>query len=105
MACLKQARLVETQGGSSLWNEATFLAQSRRFKGGTIIILLAKMATVVTHHGILYSGRAQYVVLNISPTLQLGILNVYGFSHTGARAMMWAHLAQTQLPEAQWILA
>ena len=63
------------------------------------------MATLVTHHGILYPGRAQYVVLNISSALQLGIINVYGFSHPGPRAMMWAHLARVQLPEAQWILA
>ena len=45
------------------------------------------------------------MVLNISPALQLGIINIYGFSHTGPRAMMWSHLAKTQLPEAQWVLA
>lgn len=68
-------------------------------------MLSARVATQVTHHGILYPGRVQYVVLNLSPHLQLGIINVYGYNHTGARAMLWAHLAQTQLPEAQWILA
>ena len=103
--CLKQAKCIETRGGTSMWNEAQFSAQTGRFKGGTGIVLTAKMAKVVTHHGILYPGRAQYVVLNISPTLQLGIINIYGFSHTRSRAMMWAHLAQTQLPEAQWVLA
>ena len=30
---------------------------------------------------------------------------MYGFSHTGSRAMLWAHLAQIPLPDAQWILA
>jgi exonuclease III len=34
-ACLKQARFVETRGGTSLWNEASFSAQTCRFKGGT----------------------------------------------------------------------
>ena len=63
------------------------------------------MASLVTHHGILYPGRAQYVVLNINTHLQLGIINVYGFSHTGARAMMWQHLAQVPLPTATWVLA
>ena len=63
------------------------------------------MATRVTHHGILYPGRAQYIVININPQLQLGILNVYGLSHTGPRAMMWSHLAQVPLPEAKWVLA
>ena len=103
-ACLKQAKLVETRGGTSLWNEAYFSAQTGRFRGGTGIILSAKMTKLVTHHGILYPGRAQFVILNISPTLQLGIINIYGFSHTGPRAMMWAHLAQAQLPDAQWVL-
>ena len=104
-ACLKQARFLETKGGLSFWNEASFSAQTGRFKGGTGIVLSVKMATKVTHHGILYPGRAQYVVLNISPNLQLGIINVYGFSETGPRAMLWNHLAQTQLPDAQWVLA
>lgn len=70
-----------------------------------ILVLFAKMATRVTHHGILYPGRAQYVVLNINPRMQLGILNVYGFSNTGPRASMWNHLAHTPLPEANWVLA
>jgi exonuclease III len=104
-ACLKQASIIETKGGTSLWNEALFSAQTGRFRGGTGIILSAKMKPLVTHHGILYPGRAQYVVINISPNLQLGIINIYGFSHTGPRAMLWAHLAQKQLPEAQWVLA
>lgn len=57
------------------------------------------------HHGVLYPGRAQYVVLQLSPHLKLGILIVYGFSETGPRAMLWNHLAQVELPEADWILA
>ena len=34
-ACLRQARYIEFRGGTSLWNEGSFLAQSGRFKGGT----------------------------------------------------------------------
>lgn len=62
------------------------------------------MTSLVDSHGVLYPGRAQYVTLQLSPQLKVGILNVYGFSHTGARAMLWNHLAQTDLPEAEWIL-
>lgn len=32
-------------------------------------------------------------------------MNMYGFSNTGPRAMMWQHLSQVDLPEAKWILA
>ena len=104
-ACLKQARFIESKGGTSFWNEASFSAQSGRFKGGTGIVLSAKLATKVKSHGILYPGRAQYIVLDISPNLQLGVINVYGFSETGPRAMLWSHLAQTPLPDAHWVLA
>lgn len=64
-----------------------------------------RIAAAVTHHSILYPGRAQYVVIKLSSRLHIGIVNVYGFSHTGPRAMLWQHLANTPLPEAQWILA
>ena len=74
--CLKQARFIEFQGGSSLWNEGAFSAQTGKFKGGTGIVLASNMASIVTHHGILYPGRAQFVVLNINTRLQLGVVNV-----------------------------
>lgn len=104
-ACLKQARYIEFRGGTSLWNEGSFSAQTGRFKGGTGIILSERLASSVTHHGILYPGRAQYVVFQLIPRLHIGIINVYSFSHTGPRAMLWNHLAHIDLPEAQWILA
>lgn len=104
-ACLAQAQFVEFKGGSSLWNEASFSAITGKFTGGTGIILSERIAMAVTRHGILFPGRAQYVVINLSPRLQLGIINIYGFIDTGPRAMLWNHLAQTPLPEAVWVLA
>jgi hypothetical protein len=53
----------------------------------------------------LYPRKTQYVTLELSTALHIGILNVYGFSDTGPRAMLWNHLAQVALPEAHWILA
>lgn len=104
-AYLKQARLIEFKGGSSLWNEATFSARTARFTGGTCIIVSERVSTMVIQHGVLYPGRAQYVFLQLSTHLIIGILNVYGFSLTGPRAMLWNHLAHVELPEANWILA
>jgi exonuclease III len=104
-ACLRQARYIEFRGGTNLWNEGSFSAQSGRIKGGTCIVLSERMAASITHHGILYPGRAQYVVIRLSARLHIGIINVYAFSHTGPRAMLWNHLANATLPEAQWILA
>lgn len=104
-ACLRQARYIEFRGGTSLWNEGSFSAQSGRIKGGTGIVLSERMSAAVTHHGILFPGRAQYVVVKLSPLLHVGIINIYAFSHTGPRAMLWQHLANAALPEAQWLLA
>ena len=104
-ASLKQARFIEFRGGSSLWNEASFSALTGKFAGGTGIVLSERASLAITHHGILFPGRAQYVVINLSPRLQLGIINVYGFSDTGPRAMLWNHLAQAPLPDAEWVLA
>ena len=104
-ASLKQARFIETRGGSSLWNAASFSAQSGRYTGGTSIVLSERLVESITHHGVLFPGRAQYVVLNLSARLQLGIINVYGFNDTGPRAMLWNHLAQVPLPVADWVLA
>ena len=104
-ACLKQARSIEFRKGTSLWNEGFFSARTTRFQGGTGIILAEHIASAVTSHGVLYPGRAQYVTIKLSRNLVLGIINVYGFNQTGPRAMLWNHLAQTELPEAHWILA
>jgi exonuclease III len=105
LACLNQARFLELKGGSSLWNEATFSAQSARYKGGTGMVLSERLATTITNHGVLYPGRAQYATFQLSPLLHLGIINVYGYNNTGPRAVLWNHLAQVELPEAKWILA
>lgn len=106
VACLKQARFIEFRGGSSLWNEATFSAQTTRSMGGggTCIILSKRMGTTMMQHGVMYPGRAQYIILQLSPHFILGILNVYSFSHTGPRAMLWNHLVQAEFPNADWIL-
>ena len=103
-ACLKQARFIEPKGGISFWNEGNFSAQTCRFTGGTSIVIGEHLIQSVTNHGVLYPGRAQYITVQLSQQLHIGILNVYGFSETGPRAMLWNHLAQAKLPDAQWIL-
>lgn len=68
-------------------------------------MLAERMVEHITRHGVLYPGRAQFVTIQLSANLHLGILNVYGFSDTGPRAMLWNHIANTDLSEASWILA
>lgn len=103
--CLKQAHFIEFRNGTSFWNEGSFSARTTRFKGGTGIVLAERLIDSVTGHGVLYPGRAQFVTLQLSSGLHLGIINVYGFSDTGPRAMLWNHLANATVPDACWILA
>ena len=104
-ACLRQANKVEFRRGTNFWNEGSFSARTTRFKGGIGIVLTEQMANIMTGHGVLYPGGAQYITLKLSESLIVGIINVYGFNLTGPRAMLWNHLAQVDLPEAHWILA
>ena len=104
-ACLRQANKVEFRRCTNFWNEGSFSARTTRFKGGTCIVLTEQMANIMTGHGVLYPGRAQYITLKLNESLTVGIINVYGFNLTGPRAMLWNHLAQVDLPEAHWILA
>ena len=88
-----------------LTNLQSFSARTTRYKGGTCIILSEQMANSIMGHGVLYPGRAQYITIRLSQNLVIGVINVYGFNLTGPRAMLWNHLAQVELPEANWILA
>lgn len=105
LACLKQARSVEFRKGTSLWNESSFSARTTKYKGGTSIIIAEHLTSSITDHGVLYPGRAQYITIKLSQDLTIGIINVYGFNLTGPRAMLWNHLARTDLPDAHWIIA
>lgn len=104
-ASLKQARFIEFRKGTSFWNEGSFSARTTKYKGGTGIIISERLTDCITNHGVLYPGRAQYITIQLSPTLLIGIINAYGFSEPGPRAMLWNHLANTELPDAHWILA
>ena len=103
VACLKQTRTIEFRKGVNLWNEA--LCKNNQVQRGTCIIISEQLTNSIMSHGVLYLGRTQFITLKLSPNLVIGILNVYGFSLTGPRAMLWNHLAQAELPEAHWILA
>lgn len=68
------------------------------------MVMSERLAATVIHHGVLYPGRAQYATFQISTNMHIGILNIYRFSDLGPRAILWNHLAQVELPDAQWIL-
>lgn len=49
-------------------------------------------------------GRAQYVTLQWTPQIKIGIINVYAFNYTGSRARLWNKIKTFPLPQANWLL-
>lgn len=84
-ACLKQAKFIETRKGISFWNEGSFSARTTKIKGGTGIIISERLVDNIKDHGVLYPGRAQFVTLQLSTDLLIGIINIYGFSEPGPK--------------------
>jgi hypothetical protein len=59
--------------------------------GGTVIIVLAKLAPLIEEHGVLILGQVQYVIVRLSTTMKIRIMNVYAPNFTTAR--LWQTLA------------
>lgn len=100
----RHTKQIEFARGVSLWNEATYCAQKDSFKGGTGILLSEKIASLICEHGVIMKGRVQYVTLQWTSLLKIGIINVYAFNYTGSRSRLWTKIRHYPQPEAHWIL-
>lgn len=100
----KYTKQVEFPRGLALWNEASYCAATDSFKGGTSFLLSARIANLICEHGVIVRGRAQYVTIQVSPHVKVGIINVYAFNYTGSRKRLWNKISQYPLPAANWIL-
>nr|PNR49067.1 hypothetical protein PHYPA_010963 [Physcomitrium patens] len=100
----RHTKQIEFARGVSLWNEATYCADKDSFKGGTGILLPEKIASLICEHGVIMKGRVQYVTLQWTPFLIIGIINIYAFNCTGSRSRLWTKIRHYPLPEAHWIL-
>jgi glutaredoxin 2 len=66
-----------------LCNEAIYSAHEDSLAGGTTILLSKKVADSICQHGNIAQGRAQYRTFMLTPKVKVGVLNIYGFNHTG----------------------
>jgi hypothetical protein len=57
------ARGLEFWQGSSFWNEGIPMGRSQRISVGTAILVDKATAPLITNHGTLVDGRAQYVTI------------------------------------------
>jgi hypothetical protein len=68
---------MDFKGGANFWNDALYLIKFNRFKGGIVIIVLTKLRPLIKEHGVLILGRVQYVIVRLSTTMKIRIMNVY----------------------------
>jgi exonuclease III len=59
---------------------------------------------MVLDHGVIVPGRAQFVRLQWTLDIVIGIINIYGFNDIGSSTRLWRRVRNFPLPEANWIL-
>jgi len=83
------ARGVEFWQGESLWNEGVPVGPSQRISVGTTILVDKTISPLITDHGTLVEGRAQFVTLQPPGEGALTIINIYAALYSTDRAHLW----------------
>jgi len=83
------ARGVELWQGESLWNEGVPVGPFQRISVGTTILVDKTISPLITDHGTLVEGRAQFVTLQPPGEGALTIINIYAALYSTDRAHLW----------------
>lgn len=102
--CLTKSAQLEFLKGPLLWNAATYSALDDSLTGGTVILIFTKFTPTLQDYGVIVKDRAQYAIIELTPTTRLGIINIYGYNHTGPLTRLWQQTADHPLPPALWIM-
>ncbi len=86
---LKQTIQMDFKGRAKFWNDALYSIKFNQFKGGIVIVVLAKLTLLIEEHGVLILGWAQYVVVRLSTIMKIRIMNVYAPNFTMGKAKLW----------------
>lgn len=84
--CLEKTKQLDFTNGTSLWNEATNAAAQDSFQGGTGIITNQQLSNKICEHGVIIPGRAQFLTIQCTTEIKVGIINIYAVNHIGSRA-------------------
>jgi exonuclease III len=98
------AKGIEFWQGASFWNEGIPMGRSKRMSVGTAILVDKSIAPLVTAHGTLSEGRAQYVTIQSPDNGTLSILNVYALHTSNERAQIWSKFNQSAPASDHYIL-
>jgi len=91
------AKGIEFWHGSSFWNEGIPMGRSERTSAGTAILVDKAIAPLITTHGTLIEGRAQFITLQFPNNGTLTIINVYAPRSSNDRAVLWRRINQADL--------
>jgi endonuclease/exonuclease/phosphatase family metal-dependent hydrolase len=88
-------RGVELWQGESYWNEGIPMGRSQRISAGTAILVDKSISLLITDHGTLVEGRAQFITLQPPGEGSLTIINIYTSLHSTDRAQLWQKVSET----------
>ncbi|CAM6009036.1 unnamed protein product [Sphagnum balticum] len=90
--------------GNSFWNEGIPMGRSQRTSAGTAILVDKAFAPLITAHGTLIKGRAQFITLQSLDNGTLTIINVYAPCSSNDRVLLWQRINQADLNSDHIIL-
>lgn len=86
--CVTQTSQLHFKGGKEFWNKSKYMAETGKYRGGTGILVAERLIPYIEDHGVLISSRVQYITFRFSPSMKIGVMNVYGYNQPAARARM-----------------
>jgi len=70
------------------------MGRSQRISAGMAILVDKTISPLITDHGILVEGRAQFIMLQPPGEGSLTIINIYASLHSTDRAQLWQKVSQ-----------
>jgi exonuclease III len=86
------AKSIKFSQGISFWNEGIPMGRSQRISAGTAILVDKATAPLITAHGTLIKGRAQFITLQSPSISTLTIINVYAPRSSNDRTQLWRRI-------------
>ncbi len=85
---------MDFRGGSNFCNDTFHITKSNQFKGGTTFIVSIKRVALM-----FIPSRVQHITIMLSPSMKIGIRNVYTPNYTIGWVRLWHTLANLSLPK------
>lgn len=85
--CMEKTHSLDFKGGTSIWNNALYLAKGAKFSAGTTIVVRKQLASCIIESKAIIEGRAQFALLQLGSRRE-GILNIYAPIYSATRGQV-----------------